>query len=242
MMQVLAGYDPLDPGSANVAVPDFTGPLGSAVKGLRIGVPRHFYQKDLETSPEVVKAFDAALEVYTKLGASVTDITLSPLGIYADVCNLISRAEAYAIHERYITKTPELYGEITRRRIMTGAFARASDYVNALRYRASLVAEMAEAFKTVDVMLTPGWSEPAPGFDDVVVRGPMFTQVFNVTGSPALSICETDSADGLPLSLQIAGRPFEDDLVLKVGDAFEKATAYRSVRPSFAKSLAAAAQ
>ncbi len=243
MMQVLAGHDPLDPGSADVPVPDFTAALGGGVKGMKVGVIRHFFETDLKAGTETVAALESALDVFRGLGASVEDVTLSPLRHYNDVTSLISRSEAYAIHERYLTTTPELYGELGRRRLMAGAFVGASDYVNALRHRIRLVAEMDEAMRTVDVLVLPTKPDAAPKFGtEPAIRGPSFTQPFNVTGRPALSVCSGFSADGLPLSLQIAGRPFADDVVLKVGDAFEKATRFRAVRPELGAAIAQAAQ
>ena len=243
MMQVLAGHDPLDPGSADVAVPDFAGALGGGISGMRIGVPRHLFETDLPSTPEVIAAFDESLRVLTSLGATVREITLSPMQDYSDICSLISRSESYAVHERYLTKTPELYGELGRRRLMAGAMVRASDYINALRKRAVLIAEMAAAFETIDIVAMPGWHSPAPTFGEAAVpRGPILTQVFNVTGSPALSLCNGFSGTGLPLSLQLAGRPFEDHIVLKTGDAFEKAAGFRSVRPAFGAAMELAAE
>jgi aspartyl-tRNA(Asn)/glutamyl-tRNA(Gln) amidotransferase subunit A len=244
MMAALAGHDPGDPGSADVSVPDFSVSAGAGLAGVRIGVVRHFFETDAPADAEMAAAVDAALPVFRDLGATVQDVTLAPLGAFSDVCNLISRSESYAIHERYLTTTPELYGELGRRRLSAGAMIRASDYVNALRHRAILVARVAEVMKTVDVLLTPGWQAPAARFDETgVLNPPNYTAPFNVTGSPALTIGNGLSRAGLPLSLQIAGRPFEDPLVLKVGAAFEAATAFRTMRPPFATAapLAAAA-
>jgi aspartyl-tRNA(Asn)/glutamyl-tRNA(Gln) amidotransferase subunit A len=244
MMAALAGHDPGDPGSADVSVPDFGVSAGAGLAGVRIGVVRHFFETDAPADAEMAAAVDAALPVFRDLGATVQDVTLAPLGAFSDVCNLISRSESYAIHERYLTTTPELYGELGRRRLSAGAMIRASDYVNALRHRAILVARVAEVMKTVDVLLTPGWQAPAARFDETgVLNPPNYTAPFNVTGSPALTIGNGLSRAGLPLSLQIAGRPFEDPLVLKVGAAFEAATAFRTMRPPFATAapLAAAA-
>jgi aspartyl-tRNA(Asn)/glutamyl-tRNA(Gln) amidotransferase subunit A len=243
MMQALAGYDPLDPGSADVSVPDFVGSIGTGLKGIRIGVVRHQVE-EVPCTPETLAAFENSIKVFASLGAIISDVTLAPMQTYHDVCNIIMLPEAYAIHERYLTKTPELYGELARRRIMQGAFVRASDFVNALRERAKLVAEGAEVMKKVDILLTPTRPNPAVplGSQDTFLNGLSFTRTYNVLGYPALSICNGFSSEGLPLSLQIAGRPFEDDLVLKVGDAFEKATSYRSVRPTIAQSLPLAAQ
>jgi aspartyl-tRNA(Asn)/glutamyl-tRNA(Gln) amidotransferase subunit A len=235
MMGVLAGHDPADPGSADVPVPDFSTPRAGDLSGLRVGVVRHFHETDAPADPEMAAAFEAALPVLRDLGATMRDVTLAPLGVFSDVCNLISRSESYAIHERYLTTTPELYGELGRRRLSAGAMIRASDYVNALRRRTLLVAQLAEVMQTVDVLVTPGWTAPAPRFDETgVVNPPNYTAPFNVTGSPALTIGNGLSKAGLPLSLQIVGRNFADALVLQVGAAFEKATDFRATRPAFA--------
>ena len=242
MMNVLARHDPLDAASASVTAPDFTASLGSGVAGLRIGVPRHFFETDVTTEPEVHAAFEAALTVFRSLGATVTEVTLSPLGLFTDVNSLITAAEGYAIHREFLLNTPELYGERGRLRIMAGAFVTAADYVNAQRERARLVVQVAETMRDVDLLMMPTRHIVAPvlgAYDSSV--GPSLTRPFNMTGYPALSICNGFSACGLPISLQIAGRPFEDHTVLKAGDAFEKATSYRSVRPSFAAPLADAA-
>jgi aspartyl-tRNA(Asn)/glutamyl-tRNA(Gln) amidotransferase subunit A len=244
MMQALAGHDPLDTASADVAVPDFAAALGGDLRGVRIGVIRHFFETDLPATPDVVAALERSLETFAGLGATIRDVTLSPLDNYNKVTTLISRSEAYAIHERYLTTTPELYGELGRRRLAAGAFVRASDYVNALRHRVRLVAEMEAAMQECDILVLPTKHEPAPRFrTEPAVRDPSFTQPFNVTGRPALSVCNGFSASGLPLSLQIVGRPFADDFVLNVGDAFEKATAFRATRPvvEAASPIAAAA-
>lgn len=137
----------------------------------------------------------------------------------------------------WLLKTPELYGERGRLRIMAGAFVTAADYVNAQRERARLVAEVAATMRDVDLLMMPTRQMVAPilgGYDSSV--GASLTRPLNMTGYPALSICNGFSAAGLPVSLQIAGRPFEDHLVLKAGDAFEKATSFRTVRPNLASS------
>ncbi|MBT9289719.1 amidase [Prosthecodimorpha staleyi] len=246
MMQALAAHDPLDPGSADVPIPDFAAALSPSLKGLRIGVPRHFWETDVDCGAETKAAIEAALEVYRGLGAEIVEVTLSPLGTYNDTGTLISRSEAYAIHEQYLTKTPELYGAIARQRISMGALVRAPDYVNALRLRGELIRELAAVMTTVDVIVTPTTPDPAPLLGEVAAfmskRKSLFSRAFNVTGSPALSTPSGFSSDGLPLSMQIVGRPFQDDLVLKVGHAYEKATAWRDRRPVLAEPYAAAAQ
>jgi len=241
MMQVLAGHDPLDAGSAKVEIPDFAAALGGGLAGVRIGVPRNFFETDLVCDPEVLAAFNAAMEVFTSLGATVMDITLPPLSLFTDVNSMITAAEAYAIHGQWLRKTPELYGERGRLRIMAGAFISADTYVNAQRERTRLIGVVAEAMKSVDLLMMPTRHITAPvlgGYDSSV--GPSLTRPFNMTGNPALSICNGYSSAGMPISLQIGGRPFEDPLVLKAGDAFEKATSYRSIRPKLAATALAA--
>ena len=235
MMQALAVHDPLDAGSALVPAIDFTAAMGQGLAGLRVGIVRHFFEKDLLTDPETIAALETSVVALRDLGAIVGDVQLSPFGAYADCGNLISRSEAYAVHQHWLRHSPELYGAFGRHRLMAGAFILAADYINAQRERTRLVAELAETMKTVDVVIFPTARCPArPIGEDSMASGfqPFFNRAFNVTGSPALSICNGFSQTGLPLSLQIGGRPFEDALVLKVGDALERALDTRARRPS----------
>ena len=235
MLQVLACHDPMDPGSASVPAIDYTVGLGKTLAGLRVGVVRHFFEKDLLTDPETIAALETSVAALRDLGAIVSEVTLSPFGTYADCGSLISRSEAYAIHQHWLRTSPELYGAFGRHRLMAGAFISAADYINAQRERTRLVAEFLEIMKTVDVVIFPTARCPArPIGEDSMASGfqPFFNRAFNVTGTPALSICNGFSETGLPLSLQIGGRPFEDALVLQVGDALERALATRSRRPS----------
>jgi aspartyl-tRNA(Asn)/glutamyl-tRNA(Gln) amidotransferase subunit A len=241
MMNALAKHDPLDAASAAVTPPDFAAALGGDLKGVRIGVPRHFFETDLTCEPEVLAAFNASVEVFRTLGATVQDVTLPPLGLFTDVNSLITAAEAFAIHGEWLRKTPELYGERGRLRMMAGAFVSAETYVNAQRERARLIGVVADVMRDVDLLIMPTRHIVAPpigAYDSSV--GPSLTRPFNMTGNPALSVCNGFTGAGLPISLQIGGRPFEDHLVLKAGDAFEEATTYRSIRPTLTVARAAA--
>ncbi|HVY17386.1 MAG TPA: amidase [Rhodopila sp.] len=234
MLQVLAAHDPKDPASASVAVPDYAAGLGGGLKGVRVGVVRHFFETDLLTDPETVLALETSLKALAELGATVSDVRLAPFGVYADVGSLISRSESFAIHQHWLRATPEKYGAFGRHRLMAGAFVAAADYINALRKRTELIAGLAEVMTTVDVLVFPTARCPArPIGEDSMASGfqPFFNRAFNVTGSPAISVCNGFSEKGLPLALQIGGRPFEDGLVLKVGDALERALGTRGRRP-----------
>jgi aspartyl-tRNA(Asn)/glutamyl-tRNA(Gln) amidotransferase subunit A len=236
MLQALAGHDPADPASANVPIPDYAAALGGGLAGLRVGLVRHFYEADAPSGTETIAALEQVAGTLSRLGATVADITIAPFAAYGDLCMLIMEAEAFAIHEQHLVATPELYGALARRRIMSGAMVRATDYINAQRMRAKLTAELVAKMHDVDVLLMPTWGEPAAEFgEEASLRLDVaFTMPFNVTGNPALSVCSGFSADGLPLSAQIVGRHFEDALVLKVGDAFEKAAGLRDRRPDLA--------
>src|ERR1700722_10822355 len=155
MLQVLARHDPRDATSASVAVADFTAGLGQTLSGLRIGVVRHFFEDDLVTDPETIVALAVSVAALRDMGAIVGDVKLAPFGTYADVGNLISRSESYAVHQHWLRGTPELYGAFGRHRLMAGAFIAAADYVNAQRARARLIAELAEVMQTVDLLIFP---------------------------------------------------------------------------------------
>jgi len=236
MLDALAAHDPLDVASADPGPIDFSSGIGDGVRGLRIGVVRHFFEEDVETEPEVIAALETALAALRDAGAHVADATMAPFGEYNAVGTLISRSEAFAIHEHWLKSTPEKYGAFSRNRIMSGAFVRASDYVNAMRHRSRLIAAYAELMRAFDVLVFPtarGVAETL-GADSMAAppkTAPFFTRVFNVLGGPSHSVCSGFSANGLPLSLQISGRPFEDALTLRVGHFVETALATRGRRP-----------
>jgi len=235
MLHVLAAHDPQDAGSANVAVPDYSAAIGQSIAGIRVGVVRHFFETDLVTDPETIVAVETSLAVLRDMGAVVSDVKLQPFSVYADTASLISRSESFAVHQHWLRATPEKYGTYGRHRLMAGAFVSAADYINAQRKRTELIAGVAEVMKVVDVLVFPTARCPARpiGEDSMASRfQPFFNRAFNVTGTPALSICNGFSQTGLPLSLQIGGRPFEDALVLQVGHALETALGTRKRRPA----------
>ncbi|HYZ23660.1 MAG TPA: amidase [Rhodopila sp.] len=235
ILQVLARHDPQDAASADVPAADYIAGLSEPLTGLRVGVVRHFFEADLLTDPETIAALETSTAALRDMGAVVKDVTLAPFATYADVGSLISRSESFAVHQHWLRTTPELYGAYARHRLMAGAFIAAADYINAQRERARLVAELEDVMRSTDILIFPTARCPArPIGEDSMASGfqPFFNRVFNVTGGPALSICNGFSETGLPLALQIGGRPFEDALVLRVGHALERALGTRSRRPS----------
>jgi len=228
MLDLLAGYDPLDPASVTTAAGAYTAELGRGVRGLRIGVIRHFYTRDMEGDPEMVAGIEAALKLLADLGADVREIETAPLG-ECNACNrTILTSEAYAIHEKWLRERPQDYGGLTRERILSGAFVRAADYINATRVRSRLAKAFHALFADIDVAITASSMDPACRIDDpgAIERtyGRQARAPFNVTGSPALSVPVGFSKAGLPLGMQIIGKPFSEALVYRVGHAYEQAT------------------
>ncbi len=236
MMNALAGHDPLDPASADVAVPDFTAGLEADIAGKRVGLIRHFYDGDGQAQALMRHAMDDAVRVLGDLGAIVEEVTLSPLQDY-HACNfMIMLSEAFSIHHKDLSENPEKYGEVFRERVSLGALIFGLDYVQATRLRRILTAEMTAALESHDVLVTAGGWGPAPPLQAMetfyVFETPLLTSPFNVTGLPAISVCNGFSADGLPLGMQIAGRAFDETGVLAVAAAHERATPYRERRPA----------
>ncbi len=238
LLQAMAGHDPFDPASANRPVADFTADLGTGIRGLRIGVIRHFHETDYPVSPATRQGIDDALEIFRSQGAIVSDVTLSPMMDYNAPGWVILTAEAYAVHEPWLKERFNDYGELLRDRLAFGALLPASAYVQALRRRRVLCLEMAAAMADLDILITASAPAEAPNIADVPKWGmferPNFTMPFNLTGLPALSLCTGYGAGGLPVAMQIVGKPFAEATVFQAGHAYEMATAWRASRPALA--------
>jgi aspartyl-tRNA(Asn)/glutamyl-tRNA(Gln) amidotransferase subunit A len=235
LLQVIAGYDPKDPGSADVPIPDYAAALTGDVRGMVIGVPARWLEEEATPTPATRAAFDAALDVFRSLGATVRDVSLPPLQQFDDAKKTIAVAELYTIHSEDLRRRPHLFGASLRYRIIAGGLLRAEEYIQAMRLRTELARAMQATMATVDVMLLPT-SEPAGRLEPVppssLFTRSSFTTPFNVGGNPALSVCSGFAANGMPFSLQIVGRLFDDATVLRAGDAYEKATPWRVPRPA----------
>jgi aspartyl-tRNA(Asn)/glutamyl-tRNA(Gln) amidotransferase subunit A len=238
LLQAMAGHDPADPGSANVQIPDYRAALDVGFAGQRIGVVRHFFETDNPVSAEVGAATDAAIGVLSRLGAKISDVTLPPLQDWNACGWLILISEAYAVHEPFLRIRYNDYGKNLRDRLTLGAFVSAADYMHAIRFRRELQEGLAKVMMDVDLLVLPTTAGPAPRLEDVtsysLFETPNFTIPFNVAGVPALSVCNGFSSGGLPLALQIVGRPFEESRVLQAGHAYERATSWKERRPAVA--------
>ena len=238
-LQVLAGHDPEDAASADVPVPDYRADLAKGVNGLRIGVPRSFFATASAAVPEVVAGIDRTAALLRETGATVEDVTLPDYALFAAAGRVIMMAEAFAIHQADMQTRLADYGEITANRFVLGAAITAADYINALRARRELTDAVNAAFGRYDALLTASALNTAPRFDAPVdapsAAGPMQTIPFNVTGHPAMSTPVGLAPNGLPISVQVVGRPFDEAMVFRVGRAIEHLSGWETVPlPAFA--------
>jgi aspartyl-tRNA(Asn)/glutamyl-tRNA(Gln) amidotransferase subunit A len=238
LLQAMAGYDAADPASADRAVPDFTVDLRKGVKGLRVGVVRHFFETDNPVSPATLYGINHSLVVFEHLGAEVSEVKLSQLDEYHACGSIILSSEAYAVHEPWLKTRFNDYGELFRDRLALGGFIRATDYVQALRRRRALCLELKAAMAGIDILVSASQAAEAPRIDEVPKWGtmekPSLTMPFNLTGYPAMSVCSGFGAGGLPVCVQLIAKPFAEPSLFKAAHAYEAAVATRRRRPALA--------
>ena len=227
LLDVIAGYDQMDPASAEAPVPEYTRALAMPVAKLRLGLPRTPYFEGLDS--DVQKAVEEAINVLAKLTAGASDVTLPP----TTGLNLIG-PEAYAYHAKWIAESPNLYQPATRAILQRSADSKAPAYAESLHKVYLLRREIRKTFSTVDLLITPTMPLPpvtieASARQSATTRN---TSPFDVYGLPAISLpCGFTSA-GLPIGLQISGAPFGEPTVLALAHAYEQATAWHQRRPS----------
>ena len=230
---VIAGHDPADPASADVPVRDYLTDLNKGVSSLRVGIPRAFFQSAPAATRDVLAGIDRTADQLRAAGATVEDIMLPDYALFAAAGRIIMMGEAYAIHEANMRSRLLDYGEITANRFVLGATVLAADYINALRARRELTDAVNAALSRYDVLLTASALCTAPRFDAPVdamsSASPMQTIPFNVTGHPAMSVPVGIASDGLPIGVQIVGRPFDEAMVFRVCRAVEVLSGWESV-------------
>ncbi len=243
LLQAMAGHDPEDPASADRPVANFTAGIGKGVKGLRIGVVRHFFESDTAVSPATLQGINHALEVFEHLGAEITEVKLSPLADYHACGWIVLTAEAYAIHEPWLKTRFNDYGELFRDRIALGGLIRGTDYVQAVRRRRTLCLEVKAAMAGLDILVSASQPTEAPRITEEPKWGtmekPSLTIPFNLTGSPAMTVPTGFGAGGLPVGLQLIAKPFEEPTLFQAAHALEQALGSRSRRPKLALAEAA---
>jgi aspartyl-tRNA(Asn)/glutamyl-tRNA(Gln) amidotransferase subunit A len=242
MLQALAGYDPRDPASADRPVPNYTAALGTGIKGVKIGVIHHFHEVDYKVSDATQRGIDGAISTLRELGAEIREVQVSPMQDWQACGSLISMTERAAAYEEWARTRLGDFSERVQRRLMLGALVSGVDYVQAVRRRRELRAELKTAMAGLDIVLTAAAPGEAPKIDNVPVWDmfdrPSFTIPFNVAGYPAISVCAGYGDGGLPVAVQLVAKPFAEARLFQVADAFEKATPYRNTRPALASGSA----
>ena len=232
-LALMAGHDPLDPASADLPVPDYRAALEAGVRGLRIGIPRAFFATAPALTDEVATAFDRTVALLRDAGALVADITLPDYALFAAANRVILLAEAFSVHAEDLRHRLPDYGRKTAERLVPGALVTAADLVQAGRLRRHLADAVNRALVPCDALLTACTLAPAPRFDAPVdpraAFSPVQTGAFNLTGHPAISVPIGLGAAGLPLSVQLAGRPFDEAMLFRIARAIEQLSGWQEI-------------
>lgn len=242
LLQAIAGFDAKDAGSIASDIPDYRAALQGGVKGLRIGVLRHYWEKDMPAHPDLAKAMDAAIDQFKKLGAQVEDCHTRPLQDSFDTKVLIGESEIYSIHYDNLKSRPGDFGRDFLGRVLPACLFQSSDYVQASREHRRIIAAIQPLYEKYDVLLAAGFG-PAPRLDahktvSFWQKANVFTPS-NVWGGPSLALPVGTSAGlpgptnvaGLPLGMQIIGRPFSEAMVLRAGHTYQQATDWHTRHP-----------
>jgi aspartyl-tRNA(Asn)/glutamyl-tRNA(Gln) amidotransferase subunit A len=240
VMNAVAGYDPNDPSSATVSSPDFRGVLTADIKGVRVGVPKEVFEDPID--PEVEHSVRNAIELLSKLGARVHEISWPIYHPSKAISSTILMAEATAYHRQLIQTYGTQIDPQVRLRLEAGLFISGVDYIQAQRARRSFSYQSGDLFKKVDLLAGPtvpitackiGTREIklAETCMGVIPALTQHTRPFNLIGFPAITVPCGFSKEGLPIGLQLAGRPFEEETVLRVAHAYEQATEWHRKRP-----------
>jgi aspartyl-tRNA(Asn)/glutamyl-tRNA(Gln) amidotransferase subunit A len=234
VLNAIAGADPLDPSTLDAPVPDHTAGLGGGVSGLRVGVPvNHFFDA---VSDDVAVAVRGAAAVLEGLGARLREVTvpLADATMAAGWAILLPEASAY--HQGSLRERADLYTPDVRLFLEAGELVLATDYIKALRVRTLIQQGWAAMFGDIDVLIAPTVPLAAPpvgtatvtwpggGVEDVTQALVRLTLPANITGLPSLSLPVGFDAGGLPLGMQVIGRPLDESTVLRVGQAYEDAS------------------
>jgi aspartyl-tRNA(Asn)/glutamyl-tRNA(Gln) amidotransferase subunit A len=240
LLGALAGHDPADPTTARLPVPDYTAALARDLRGVRIGVPRAFCEALVH--PDVARAFEAALVELRAAGAEVSDVAIPSLVHTGPMLGAIIMAEARSAAAPLLARGRDRLGIDVRIYLELAKLVTTDHYLAAQRLRTRLYDETRAAFARVDVLATPATVLPAPRADELMVTlGDTETGVveaicrltgpFNLTGLPALALPCGFTAGGLPVGLQLVGRPFAEADVLAAGHAYQRATDWHHRRP-----------
>lgn len=241
MMNVIAGYDPNDPTTSDLPVPDYTTALIGEIDGVRVGLPQPYFFEDLQ--PSVRAAVMQAIEQLAQLGGVVQEQTLHHLDRAPEALWDLITGDAGVVHADHLAAHADSLDPDVRQLAERGVRLLATDYIKAQQSREAITRELLQALARTDVLVTPTSPIVSPrlGDDAVEIGGravpmrPMLRRLtlpFNLSGLPACTIPCGISPDGLPIGLQIIGKPFDEATVLRVAHAYERVTAWHQQRPA----------
>lgn len=239
-MNVISGYDIKDMASARIDKPDYTTALTGDVHGLRIGVPKEYFETSLD--PEVDRAVRKAIDQLASMGAEISEVSFPMFLHSGPVLAAIIMSEAAAYYRNLITIHGDKMYPPVRLRLEAGLFISAADYLRAQQTRSMITQEAQQLLKQVDLLAGPTEPVTAPKLLATQVQAgdhtlgitsalTKYTRAYNLTGFPAISIPCGFSESGLPIGLQLAGRPFDDTTVLRAAHAYQLATDWHQRRP-----------
>ena len=243
VLQAIAGYDPLDPSTVPVPVPDYLEGLGASLAGMKAGVPSNYFFDEVDA--EVETSVRNAIAALQELGVEVVEISL-PSMQYVGALRAASLSDSIVTHEPYLASSRDQYGPNVVNRTMAGQFVLGRDYSKAMKVQRIIKEEYARVLQDVDFLVTPTAPIPAPRIDAVDidvngethrVRGPgsgfisRNTSPMNGNGLPAITVPCGFSGSGLPIGVQFIGSPFEERLLFQVASSYEQVSPSRGVRP-----------
>jgi aspartyl-tRNA(Asn)/glutamyl-tRNA(Gln) amidotransferase subunit A len=240
LLSLMAGADPEDPTAIGGDVPDYSAAMRQPVKGLTVGIPTAFYVDDLD--PEVARVLDETIDVLKREGVSIVEVTLPPQGQLTAACQLVLAVEAAAFHKRWMIERPQDYGPQVLMRLQNGLAIPGVSYLETMRWRGPALAAHLAAVAGVDAVLAPVAPVAAatilesdvgnsPDAEVMIQRLTRFTRPVNYLGLPSLAIPSGFTAKGLPVGMQLIGRPFDEAMLLRLGAAFQRATDFHTRCP-----------
>jgi len=240
LLGLMAGADPADPTASALPVPDYATATAQSMKGLTIGVPSAFYVDDLDA--EVASALDATIATFKREGAHVVQVDLPDQRQLTGASQLVLAVEAAAFHKRWMIERPQDYGPQVLMRLQNGLAISGVTYLEALRWRGPALAEFLGAIGGVDAVITPTSRSVAPTIVETDVGAgasaeqaiqaiTRFMRPVNYLGLPAL-VVPAGWSKGMPIGIQLIGRPFGDETLIALGTAFQAATDHHRKVPS----------
>jgi aspartyl-tRNA(Asn)/glutamyl-tRNA(Gln) amidotransferase subunit A len=240
LLRIMSGADPKDPDTKDVPVPDYTNAMRSDIRGMRIGLPTNYFFDDIQAP--VGDAVTNAVRKLETMGAIIVPITVPGVEGIVDSWMPIAVAEAAAFHQHTLRTKTDLYGDEVRLLLEVGELTLATTYINALRVRLAWQSQLKETMRDINVIVTPTLPNTAMKVGETISKigsreesvfavSARFCAPFNMSGLPGVSIPCGFAPNGLPIGLQIVGKAFEEEVVLKLANAFESNTDYHLRRP-----------